>query len=623
MNMLRELLLPAGVVAILASMFVPLPSGMIDFLLVGNLILAVVLLGSALYLSDPVKLSSLPTILLLATLYRLALNISTTRLILGSGDVGQMIETFGKIAIQDNLIVGAVVFLVITLVQFIVIAKGAERVAEVSARFTLDALPGKQMSIDADVRSGLIDIETARKKREDLQTESRFYGALDGSMKFVKGDAIAGLVITCINVIGGLAIGVLVNGLEIGIATQKYTLLTIGDGLLSQIPALLNSIAAGMVVTRVVASDSQSLASDVIAQLGQMRKARILAAGVAFLFAILLEPSFPFLVLAGALLGSLFWNQHNAAGQRPTTSDTFEPRTLPLLSIFCPESIRSLAITEQEFHSFFSSMMHKIYEEHGFILPPPVLELQSGGKQAFTLHLRGVPVKENVVETDLTADLLWVQIESLLIYILEHHRAELIDDIMTRRLLDCFDREAPELVSAVIPGIITVTQLSCLLRELAREKISLRNFEIILQVVAEKGAILSDRALLEEVRIGLGRRIVSHFATDGKLSVWLLDPFLDMRFIQAEQGEEPMSPDELQSLFTSLEELSHDEKGRQPILLASRKARRLIYDCCLARRIPVHVLAHEEIGPEVLVEERGWLTLPEAHLEETVERLAA
>ncbi len=621
--MLRELLLPAGVVAILASMLVPLPSGIIDFLLVGNLILAVVLLGSALYLSDPVKLSSLPTILLLATLYRLALNISTTRLILGSGDVGQMIETFGQIAIQDNLIVGAVVFLVITLVQFIVIAKGAERVAEVSARFTLDALPGKQMSIDADVRSGLIDIETARKKREDLQTESRFYGALDGSMKFVKGDAIAGLVITGINVIGGLAIGVFVVGLDISVATQKYTLLTIGDGLLSQIPALLNSIAAGMVVTRVVSSNSQSLASDVIAQLGQMRKARVLAAGVALLFAILLEPSFPFLVLAGALLGSLLLTQEEDSEKGQQQSNTFEPRSLPLLSILCPSTVRSLGISEQEFHTFFTSTMNEAYEQHGLILPPPMLDLQPEGSNIFTLKLRGVPVKEITLQEELNTEVLWEQISKLLTYVIEHHGAELIDDIMTRRMLDCFDKEAPELVSAVIPGVVTVTQLSCLLRELAREKISLRNFDIILQVVAEKGASLSERGLLEEVRIGLGRRIVNTFSREGRLWAWLLDPFLDIRFIQAEQGEEPMSPDELQSFLSSIEEIAHSQSESPFILLASRKARRLIYDCCLARRIPLQVLAHEEIGSDTLVEEQGWLTLPEAQVEETVERLAA
>ena len=212
---MKNLILPLSVLAMFASMLLPLPSGLLDILLVANLILSLLLLISALYITKPLKLSALPTLLLLATLFRLSLNVSTTRMILGSSGISKTIEAFGKVVIQGNLVVGVVVFLVITLVQFIVIAKGSERVAEVSARFTLDAMPGKQMSIDADVRAGLIDFKTAKEKREELQTESRFYGALDGAMKFVKGDAIAGLVITTINIIGGFAVGIFINNMDI------------------------------------------------------------------------------------------------------------------------------------------------------------------------------------------------------------------------------------------------------------------------------------------------------------------------------------------------------------------------------------------------------------------------
>ncbi|MCB0320100.1 MAG: FHIPEP family type III secretion protein, partial [Bdellovibrionales bacterium] len=211
---MKELILPVGLIAIIACMLLPLPSFVVDSLLVMNLLFAILLVVSSLYLTNPIRLSSLPTIILLATLYRLALNISTTRKILGSGDAGEMIDLFGQLLMQGEIVVGLVIFLVISLVQFIVIAKGAERVAEVSARFTLDALPGKQMAIDADVRSGLIDLDTAKRKREDLQVESRFYGALDGAMKFVKGDAIAGLVITAVNIVGGFGVGMLVRGMD-------------------------------------------------------------------------------------------------------------------------------------------------------------------------------------------------------------------------------------------------------------------------------------------------------------------------------------------------------------------------------------------------------------------------
>ena len=256
-------------------MLLPVPPAVMDFLLVGNLILALVLFLSTLYIPDTLRLSALPTMLLLATLYRLALNISTTRNILSAGDGGRVVEAFGGIVIQGNLVVGVVIFLIITLVQFIVIAKGSERVAEVSARFTLDALPGKQMSIDADVRAGVIDVSTARVKRQDLQTESRFYGALDGAMKFVKGDAIAGIIITVINIVGGLAIGIISEGLPLPLAVTKYTTLTIGDGLVAQIPALLNSLAAGIVVTRVARGDDASLAGELLSQLGQVKRAKL------------------------------------------------------------------------------------------------------------------------------------------------------------------------------------------------------------------------------------------------------------------------------------------------------------------------------------------------------------
>ncbi|RIL08081.1 MAG: EscV/YscV/HrcV family type III secretion system export apparatus protein, partial [Proteobacteria bacterium] len=202
---MKELILPLALTAVLASLLFPIPTAILDILLVGNLLLAAMLVASSIYITDALKLSSLPAILLLATLARLSLNVATTRLILGSGDAGQTVEAFGSVVISENLVVGLIVFIVITLIQFLVIAKGAERVAEVAARFTLDALPGRQMSIDADVRAGVIDFDTARKRRADLQTESRFYGALDGAMKFIKGDAIAGIAIVIVNIMGGLA----------------------------------------------------------------------------------------------------------------------------------------------------------------------------------------------------------------------------------------------------------------------------------------------------------------------------------------------------------------------------------------------------------------------------------
>lgn len=333
---MKQLIVPVAVLAVLATLLVPLPSVVLDFLLVANMILALVLLVSTLYIEEPIKLSSFPSLILLATLYRLALNISTTRLILGSGEAGNVIEAFGAVVVQGNIIVGAVIFLIITLIQFIVIAKGSERVAEVAARFSLDALPGKQMSIDADVRAGLIDFDEARRKRQDLQTESRFYGALDGAMKFVKGDAIAGLVITLINVVGGLAIGVAVNGLPFGTALSQYTLLTIGDGLLSQIPALLNSLAAGMIVTRVVGANESSLAEDLLAQLGQLRIVKVLIGVVSLILGVLPGlPLLPFVTLGIMLLVFAYLEPSKdiAGEESDDRPEAFHPRPPGVLEI--------------------------------------------------------------------------------------------------------------------------------------------------------------------------------------------------------------------------------------------------------------------------------------------------
>ncbi len=250
-----DLVLAAALVAIVVMMITPLPTMVLDFLIALNLGLSLGLLLVALYVTEASRLAALPSLLLLATLFRLGLNVSTTRLVLLTGDAGRIIDAFGRIVVGGNVVVGGVVFLVLALVQFIVIAKGAERVAEVAARFTLDALPGKQMSIDADLRSGSMTLDDAQARRRALERESHLYGALDGAMKFVKGDAIAGLIVVAINIVGGLAVGVLQKGLPLSSALSHYTILTVGDGLAAQLPSLFVSTTAGLVVTRVPGDD--------------------------------------------------------------------------------------------------------------------------------------------------------------------------------------------------------------------------------------------------------------------------------------------------------------------------------------------------------------------------------
>lgn len=297
-----DLVLAVVVVGMVGMLIVPLPTFLLDLLLTLNIATAVTLLMVSLYIPSAVRLASFPTILLLTTLFRLALNVSSTRLILLHADAGEVIAAFGNFVVQGNYVVGGVIFLILTIIQFLVIAKGSERVSEVGARFTLDAMPGKQMAIDADLRAGAFDLAEARRRRGAVQRESQLYGAMDGAMKFVKGDAIAGIIMTAINIIAGIVIGVMQLDMSAGDAARTYTLLTIGDGLVSQIPALLISLTAGIIVTRVAGDEDSNLGSDIFGQIVEYPKALAIAAGLLFVFAIIPGlPTFPFVALGSAL----------------------------------------------------------------------------------------------------------------------------------------------------------------------------------------------------------------------------------------------------------------------------------------------------------------------------------
>jgi type III secretion protein V len=296
-----DIVLACVVVAIIGMMIVPLPTLLLDVLLTLNISISVVLLLISLYVPQALRLSVFPTLLLITTMYRLALTISTTRLILLTGDPGEVVEAFGHFVVQGNFVVGLVIFVILVIVNFIVISKGSERVAEVAARFTLDAMPGKQMSIDADMRAGSIDQEEGKRKRRDLERESQLFGAMDGAMKFVKGDAIASIIITVINIVGGLVIGVMQKGMDVGSAAEKYVLLTIGDGLVGMIPAILISTCAGIIVTRVGGDEEGNhLGKDIGAQLTAYPKAIAIAAAMLFVLGLIPGlPKIPFFILGG------------------------------------------------------------------------------------------------------------------------------------------------------------------------------------------------------------------------------------------------------------------------------------------------------------------------------------
>ncbi|MCL2715542.1 MAG: type III secretion system export apparatus subunit SctV [Alphaproteobacteria bacterium] len=417
-----DLIIATLVIISIAMMIIPLPTPVVDILIATNISVSALILMVAFYIAEPVELSSLPSVLLVATLFRLAITITTARLILLQADAGDIVSTFGTFVVGGNVAVGLVIFLIITVAQFVVITKGAERVAEVAARFSLDALPGKQMSIDSDMRSGEIDQAQARILRRRLAQESQFYGAMDGAMKFVRGDAIASLVVIVVNLIGGLAIGVMQQNMSFGKAAEIYPLLTVGDGLVAQIPALLISIAAGTVVTRVASLEQRDLGAEITTQfLGQPRA---LSLGAVVMLALAMIPGFPipvFLTLAGLFaVGSFLGHRRARAPTVPSITDVGPPLVpgapgsklveqpsaeLARLTHF--RVIAALgpglqtAIPPQAFAEVVTRIRQTLAQDIG--LEPPMVGLSVDQRiepQHFHLNLEGVPVVEGEIKAD-------------------------------------------------------------------------------------------------------------------------------------------------------------------------------------------------------------------------------
>ena len=594
---IKELLVPLAIVAMIIGMVLPLPTALLDILLIINLLVATALLLSALSVNDPIKLSALPTILLLATLFRLTLNISTTRLILTGGEAGQVVASFGSIVIGGSIAVGLVIFLIITLIQFIVIAKGAERIAEVAARFTLDAMPGKQMSVDADVRSGMMDVERARDKREELQVESRFYGALDGAMKFVKGDAIAGLIIVCVNIVGGVAVGLLGEHLSIAQAFQKFVTLTIGDGLVTQIPALLNSLTAGIIVTKVARSEESSAINELISQIAQGRMVKGIVCFVSLLLGCLPGmPTVPFVLIGVALFFMRAEPVKPIIQKAPMP--VFQPKIPALISIVAAESCSDQLRSSKDFILALDSFRQQAFDDFGVILPRIEYAPQREEGSSLSILFRGGIFASTTTEVEIAT--IQQVVLSQLRLIIENYRAEIIDDIHTRRLLDFLESSAPELVSSVIPSIVSVTQLTVITRALTRDSISLKHIDLIMQAVAECGArALTDRQLLEEVRVLLGRVIITRqLQGAATLRVITLDPFVDIAFSEAERGIKIVDSTLIGKLLAFISTID-----QQIPLLVSKGSRALIADCLRARGQERSVFAFEEVPRGIEVEQ--------------------
>jgi type III secretion protein V len=583
-----DLLLAALVVGVVAMMIIPLPTFLLDLLITTNICIAVTLLLISIYVGNPLNIASLPSILLITTLFRLGLNVSSTRLILLQADAGSVISSFGDFVVAGNLVVGAVIFLILTMIQFIVVAKGSERVAEVAARFALDAMPGKQMAIDADVRAGSITMDDARAHRKLLQRESQLYGAMDGAMKFVKGDAIAGILITLVNIIGGLLIGVFQQKMAVADAASLYSVLTIGDGLVSQIPALLVSTAAGIVVTRVASEEEGAhLGRDIGAQVLAQPKPIIIAAGLFVLLALVPGlPGPPFLVLAvvGGIVGL------NIRKRAPLPS-------VPTNDDFLPDETEDTAASQVALEVGEGLAIHVDRANGGGRLMQELIPgLRQMLRRELGVALPGVHIRENAEELGLSdyriclADIPmarghvapntvvvlsdaaelqaagFAEAEPIILIGLNRPAAKIdmsaeerlrdqgfqILDIPTRlvlhlgalmreyahefvgiqeaqHLLDELEQSFPTLVQEVVPKTLSIQALAEVLRRLVEEDISIRNMREILQALAEWGGVEKDTLLLTEyVRMALKREISYRHAGDERLlRAYLLDPMIE------------------------------------------------------------------------------------------------
>jgi type III secretion protein V len=497
-----DLALAALVIAIVGMMIVPLPAFLLDLLISLNIAVAVTLLLIAIYVTDALKIATFPSLLLLTTLFRLALEVSATRLILLKANAGAVIHAFGGFVVAGNLVVGAVIFLILTLIQFIVIAKGSERVAEVAARFTLDAMPGKQMSIDAELRAGHIDAAEARRRRTTLARESQLFGSMDGAMKFVKGDAVAGIVVLAVNIVGGLIIGILQRGMEAGTAVRTYTLLTIGEGLVAQIPALIISTAAGIIVTRVASEEEGAhLGKEIAGQILGQPKAIAIAAGLLALLA--LVPGLPFVpfVALAALLGLVaraLLTKKSAQTAGPFADvaggDGVRARggPAPLLTAItlelgagasaqlCPDGDADACAA-----GLTAALGPALFAELG--IPLPALRVRADApdvtSSGYVIRFNEVPLGRGDAVPDGRdgEPLVVAQVMTLL----RRYGHEFVGIEETQGLLDRLAQTHPALVREVVPKLISPTLLADVLRRLVEEGVSLRNLKDVLGALAE------------------------------------------------------------------------------------------------------------------------------------------
>ena len=637
-----DLLLVIGVVVILGTMVLTLTPLLIDTLVAVNIVIGVVLLLVSLYVASPLEFSVFPSVLLITTLFRLAVSIATTKLILLDGHAGHIIDTFGRLVAGGNVVVGMVVFLIITVVQFIVIAKGAERVAEVSARFSLDAMPGKQLSIDSDLRSGLIDKDEARRKRRELELESKLHGSLDGAMKFVKGDAICGIVIIVINLLGGLAVGVMQQGMPIAQAMVKYSVLTIGDGMVAQIPALLSAMAAGLIVTRATGDERDRHLGDAIArQLAAKPRVLIVAGGLCLLFA--LVPGFPTWVFAvlGLLIGAtgvLLLPPMKARWQRfsrPARETVLRrkdrapqelltalppPRpTLPLVLELPPSALQG--DTPAALLLALEGVLDRINLELGLPLPRisiHALPQASGWRLlAFEVPIASGAIPANLVLQAAPHAQRNPMCDTLALATLAALRRNLMLFFGTQEASSYLGRAAndmPDVVKEVLRAL-PLQRVAEILRRLVEEEVAIRHAREILEALADAAQREKDVfALTELARIALKRQISHRAAPDGTLRALLLAPQLEEMLresVRVNNGTQQLTlePALARAVMDAL--ASGVRKHRPTAVVTAVDIRRHVRKLIEAECFDTPVLSYHELVPTLRLEPVGKVSVPE------------
>jgi flagellar biosynthesis protein FlhA len=591
---LSQLAVPIGVVAIVVMLVVPMPAAFLDVLIACNIIGAVLVVLVSMYVARPLEFSSFPSLLLVATLFRLALNISATRLVLTNGFAGHVISAFGHFVIGGSLVIGLVIFAILLVIQFVVITNGAGRVAEVGARFTLDAMPGKQMAIDADLNAGLINEETARKRRAEIAAEADFYGAMDGATRFVKGDAIAAIIITFINLIGGFAIGMMQHHLSFSQALSTYSLLSVGDGLVSQIPALLLSVSTGLIVTR--SSDSDDMGSVVAKQLGSQRRAIRIAGGAALMLCLVPGlPKLPFILVGGVML--FLSSRLPKPGEQTGTGPDGQPVAVdaaaaggadaeesllgdmvvdPLELVLSPDLVPLVDGPGADLLDRVRALRRSLATELGVVMPavrtrdsvtlPHAnyainingVELARGEAPVGMVlaigdgldGLPGKPAREPVfglagrwlpMELRGQAELLGATVvdrSSLIIThlseVVRQHASRLLGREDVAAATRVLKRTHPVVVEDLTPALLTLGEIQRVLHALLDEGVSIRDMVRIYEAlsVAAKTSTEPDR-LIEAARNALAPAITANLATDGTLDVLTVEPRLQQAMLES------------------------------------------------------------------------------------------